>query len=258
MNFSDLHAYPSIVSAVSAGRFALSRTQTLSHIFGSETPSSSQLTGQEVRVIQTYNGRQLLRVPTSPIQRVGQNFALSPDGLSLAVIHDNAAVHGEETLHDTAVEIYDLPQLSQKDRKEIDAEAALAPPHTETTMHFSIGEIKAALATMPAATENGANVSKDTERHDPNADARIVGDPVTPSVAAAVSPATSAIGSIPASDPAPACAGLIDPGVIACPVKPEKKSPSDPAGTAPESPSNRPTLYQPSEAPAPAPKSSPQ
>jgi hypothetical protein len=250
MNFSELHAYPSIVSAVPAGRFALSRTLTLSNVFGSETPSSSQLTGQEVRVVQMYNGKLLLRVPTSPIQRAGQNFALSPDGLSLAVIHDNPTIHGEETLHDTAIEIYDLPPIAPKDRKEIDAEAALAPPHTGAAMRFSVAEIKAALVKKPeaAAEVDVENEGESGTRQASQVDSRVVGDPIPP---AGGSPAGSETGSIPASDPAPACAGLTEGGSAACPVKTEPKTQQRPAEIAPDEPRKPPTLYAPGEKPEP-------
>ncbi len=254
MNFTDLYAYPSIASAVSAGRFALSRTLTLSNIFGSETPSSSQLSGQEVRVVQMYNGKQLLRVPASPIQRAGQNFAMSPDGLNLAVIHDNPTIHGEETVHDTAVEIYSLPPLTSKDQKEIDAETALAPPHADAAMHFSIAEIKAALTRKPEVTAE--DVSGHNEEHpDAKEDARIVGDP-PPSDTAAQNATGS--GSISGSDPAPACAGLADQNARACPVNSESKPSTQPAEITPDQPRKPPTLYQPGEKPEHPPTASPQ
>ena len=49
---------------------------------------AAALTGQSVVVYQTESGKQLLHVDCSPIARAGQNFALSPDGMSLAVIRD--------------------------------------------------------------------------------------------------------------------------------------------------------------------------
>jgi hypothetical protein len=146
LNFSDAQAYPSFAGANTAGRFAFSRTLTTGAIAGSQTPFSDQLTTQEVRVFQTYNGKQLLRVATSPIQRAGQNFALSPDGLSLAVIQDPIDPHLKEVQHKPAIEIYALPALSDKDRHEVNAEEALAPPHSEAPIVFSVAQVKEAVA----------------------------------------------------------------------------------------------------------------
>lgn len=228
MNFSDIHAYPSIVAAVPSGRFALSRTTTLSHIFGSETPSAEQLTGQEVRVVQAYNGKVLLRVQTSPIQRAGQNFALSPDGLSLAAIHDTVEVHGLDSVHHTAVEIYRLPENSAKDEKEIKAEVALAPEPANARMRFSIDEIKAALTTKP-------------EIEAPN-DSKIVGDS---NEQAAESKMPTATGSIPASDPASSC-GAVGSEAGACENKPVAAARTTPEPQLEEEHRRKPpTLYEP-------------
>jgi hypothetical protein len=147
--FSDSQAYPSFVSAPAAGRFAFSRTLTTSTIFPTETPSTDQLVAQEVRVLQTYNGKQLLRVPTSPIQRAGQNFALSPDGQTLAVIHDPADARAVGDQHHPAIEIYKLPPLSGKDEQEVKTEAAFAPAHLDSPIRFTLGQVKEAVAEIP-------------------------------------------------------------------------------------------------------------
>lgn len=240
MNFTDIHAYPSFVAAIPAGRFALSRTITLSHIFGSETPSAEQLTGQEVRVVQMYNGKQLLKVMTSPIQRAGQNFALSPDGMNLAIIHDNATVRGADTVHDTAVEIYPLPPLSAGDLKEMKAEAALAPEPANARMHFSIAEIKAAMATNP-----GSGPPQETAA------------PTKPPVAGSSNDVLPASGSIPSADPPAGCAGSTDSSAnpAACQNKPEIFSPAPVASQKnadqepqPEIRRKPPTLYEPAPA----------
>ena len=135
MNFSDPQAYPSFVAANSAGRFAFSRTLTIGAFVDTQSPLSDQLSSQEVRVLQTYNGKQLLRVATSPIQRSGQNFALSPDGLSLAVIHDPIDPHLKEVQHKPAIEIYKLPPLTDKEQHEVNAEISLAPPFHSASSH---------------------------------------------------------------------------------------------------------------------------
>jgi hypothetical protein len=146
MLFSDPQAYPSFVAANSAGRFAFSRTLTTGTIMDIQSPFPDQLSSQEVRVLQTYNGKQLLRVATSPIQRSGQNFALSPDGLSLAVIHDPIDPRLKEVQHKPAIEIYKLPPLTDKEQHEVNVENALAPPPSEAPIAFSVAQVQDAIA----------------------------------------------------------------------------------------------------------------
>jgi hypothetical protein len=144
--FSDSQAYPSFVAANSAGRFAFSRTLTTGTLVDAQSPFPDELSSQEVRVLQTYNGRQLLRVATSPIQRSGQNYALSPNGLSLAVIHDPIDPRLKEVQHKPAIEIYKLPPLTDKEQHEVNAELALAPPPSGAPIAFSGAQVKDALA----------------------------------------------------------------------------------------------------------------
>jgi len=144
--FSDSQAYPSFVAANTAGRFAFSRTLTIGTIMDLQSPFPDQLSAQEVRVLQTYNGKQLLRVATSPIQRSGQNFALSPDGLSLAVIHDPIDPRLKEVQHKPAIEIYRLPPLTDKEQHEVNLENALAPPPSEAPIAFSVAQVQDAIA----------------------------------------------------------------------------------------------------------------
>jgi hypothetical protein len=84
--------------------------------------ASSLVTGQEVQVYQSYNGKQLFRMDCSPVERAGQNFALSDDGLRLAVVRESMVHHAATKDYDaytersTAVEVYPLPPLTDKDR----------------------------------------------------------------------------------------------------------------------------------------------
>ncbi len=48
--------------------------------------TAADVTGQEVRVYQSYNGRLLFRTDCTPVERAGHNFALSEDGMRLAVV----------------------------------------------------------------------------------------------------------------------------------------------------------------------------
>jgi hypothetical protein len=258
INFDDEQAYPAFASAIPAGRFAFSRTVTSTHVFGNETPSMDQLQAQEVRVIQMYNGRQLLKVVTSPIQRAGQNFTLSPDGLSLAVIHDNPTARGDTVTHQTSIEIYKLPPLSTKDLAQIKLEAAMAPEPApadkDVHMLFSAEEIKAALAARPGREASNAPAQPDSKALTP-ADSRIAGDaiPTAASPAAANSPVSTASGVIPSSDPAPACANLKDTtsGAAVCPVPAPPGSAAADSDAQAEKRRKPPTLYEPAPATPP-------
>jgi len=197
-----------------------------------------------------YNGKQLLKVVTSPIQRAGQNFTLSPDGLSLAVIHDNAAAKGNLVTHQTSIEIYKLPPLSAKDAAQIKVEAAMAPEPADVHMLFSPEEIKAALAAKP---DTEASVpSQSASKALTPADSRIAGDAIPP---AATPASASATGTIPSSDLAPACANLKDTASApnACPAAPSPNAAtasdnSDNSADPAAEPVKRrkpPTLYEP-------------
>ncbi len=137
MNFSQGQGFPEFVAAPAAGRFAVSRALSL----GVYAPVSiGQIAVEEVRVIQTYNGRLLLRAECSPVQRLADNFALSPDGMSLAVMHDG-------------IEIYRLPPLSAEDQKAIaDARAHDPAPEADMTIDLHVHALEQGHASpAPAA-----------------------------------------------------------------------------------------------------------
>jgi len=254
INFTDLQAYPSFASAPAAGRFAFSRTITTSNVFGSETPSMSQLTAQEIRVVQMYNGKQLLRAVASPIQRAGQNYALAPDGLTLAVIHDLPALRDGKTVHDPAVELFKLPAFTPKDLAEMKTEAAMAPPPSNAPMRFSLKEIKESLNPKPSAPGST------------DADSSIVGDPIETTPAAAPSalsqsPAGRIVGDTPAPTPSSVAPNSSSPAsnpsasAPATPVpaaQPAQSDSSDPDSPQPEKRRKPPTLYEPAPANTPA------
>ena len=76
---------------------------------------------QSVVVYQIDSGKQLLRVESLPVQRAGQNFSLSPDGMNLAVLHIDE------------IDIYSLPPLTPKDQAAVKEAQAMAPPETDAT-----------------------------------------------------------------------------------------------------------------------------
>lgn len=123
-NLSGDYVGLSMAFAPESGRFALSR------VMGDTSADSLQgsaagLTGQNVVVFQTESGKQILHVDCSPVVRAGQNFALSPDGMGLAVVRDNS------------VEVYPLPPLSRKDQSDLKEARAMVPQETSAPVEFA-------------------------------------------------------------------------------------------------------------------------
>ncbi len=142
-NFTDTHAGPNFAFAPGAGRFALSRNIVSQGAGITVDFAPAAFTTQEIRVYQTYNGRQLLRVEASPVQRFGQNYDLSPDGLRLAVIRDGA------------VELHRLPALTGGDEAEVRTAKSLRPEDVSASVslvaHARPGDRKtAAVSVAPA------------------------------------------------------------------------------------------------------------
>ena len=106
--FSETLVSPTIVAAPEVGRFALERVMTSQGAFlDPENLSADVVTGQEIQVLQNHDGRTLLKVQASPVQRAGQNFDFAPDGSQLAVMQG------------LKLAIYQLPALTLKDRSEV-------------------------------------------------------------------------------------------------------------------------------------------
>jgi hypothetical protein len=115
-NMTESYVSPTFSYAPGSGRFAMSRVLTRSSLVDSDSFSPEMFDGQVVTIYQTDSGRQLLRIDASPIARAGQNFALSPDGMSFAIVRNNA------------LEIYSLPPLTSEERKAVQMAEASAPP----------------------------------------------------------------------------------------------------------------------------------
>jgi hypothetical protein len=135
-NFFDTHVYPTFAFAPEAGRFALGRTIVDGAVSPENLLSAAEVNAQEVRVYQSYSGQLLLRTTCTPAERAGQNFAISPDGLELAVVQETMVRHAATkddaayTDKQTAVEVYALPALTEKDRAAVKASEAMAPEDT--------------------------------------------------------------------------------------------------------------------------------
>ena len=138
---------PVVVAAPTAGRFALSRTLVNSTSFNLESLSASDLTSQEITVMQNHDGHQLLKLQASPIQRSGQNFDLSPEGMRFAVVRNGN------------IEVYPLPGLSGADKKAIEDARRMEPEHNDAMVRLNsvavaaapteAADSKADLATQP-------------------------------------------------------------------------------------------------------------
>ena len=122
--FGDFIA-PSLVYAPSSGRFALSRVLLHNSAVADQPVSPDEISSQTVVVYQTDSGKQILHADCTPIERAGQNFALAPDGLSLAVVHADA------------IEIYRLPPLTSKEEKAVELAQASAPPENDLPILFA-------------------------------------------------------------------------------------------------------------------------
>jgi hypothetical protein len=126
--FGDYTA-PSLAYAPAGGRFALSRIMLHGSVVPDQPISADEISAQTVVVYQTNTGKQLLRADCSPVERAGQNFALSPNGLGLAIVHADA------------IEVYSLPPLTSKEQAELKLAQASAPPENDLPVHFTAKEV---------------------------------------------------------------------------------------------------------------------
>jgi hypothetical protein len=122
--FGDFIA-PSLAYAPTSGRFALSRILLHNSVVPDQPISVDEVSTQAVVVYQTGTGKQLLRADCSPVERAGQNFALSPNGLALAVVHADA------------IEIYNLPPLTDKDAAAVKLAQTSAPADSNLPVHLT-------------------------------------------------------------------------------------------------------------------------
>lgn len=161
-NFVESYVSPTFAFAPAAGRFALGRTMVSNETVADSMLAPSVVTGQQVQVYQSYNGKQLFRMDCSPVERAGQNFALSDDGLRLAVVRESMVHHAATkdyaayTERSTAVEVYPLPPPTDKDRAAVKAAQAGAPADSGARIDVSLARGSApADATAAAGASNG-------------------------------------------------------------------------------------------------------
>jgi hypothetical protein len=174
-NLFDSYVAPSAVFAPASGRFALSRLITRGSIGDMDLPLPEFFGPQSIVVYQIDSGKQLLRVEALPVQRAAQNFSLSPDGMSLAVLHTNE------------IDIYTLPALTPKDQVAVKEAQAMSPPETDAPVSLSrsvtVSPTPSEAATPPSgsqtpdSTSNQANTGNASNSTAPTP---VTQDPVAP------------------------------------------------------------------------------
>jgi len=211
----DAYVSPTFSFAPAAGRFALERT-IVTGAFDSDTPlPTTSVTGEEVRVYQNYTGKQVFKIDCSPVERAGQNFALSPDGLLLAVVRETMVHHAGTkdfaayTQNEAGVEVYSLPALTEADQAAVKQAEAMAPA--------DVG-VRIDLALQPGGAQGAEDVA---------------GDSVAPAATAPDAASGAAAETSPAATPATQGSSTVSEGDAQ-------------PGAAPRKP---PTLYGPHEKP---------
>jgi hypothetical protein len=155
--FYEPYVSPLFAFAPSAGRFALGRTIVSSPMQLDSPLPASLVTAQEVRVYQSYSGKQLFRIDLTPVERAGQNFALSPDGLRLAAVRETQVHHAATkdsnayTQLEAGLEVYALPPLTDDDQAVVKKTEASAPQDTGARIDLSLERVTAAGATAAAS-----------------------------------------------------------------------------------------------------------
>ena len=116
--------FPAIARNQDGSRFAIStvvRSAPLPSPANSDDENDDNVTDtnhgleQNIQVFETASGTAIQSVSVSPVVMSGQNFSLSPDGRWLAV------------LHDSELEFYDLPAMSEEERAKFTALKADVP-----------------------------------------------------------------------------------------------------------------------------------
>ncbi len=190
-DFTDAHAFPNFAFAPMNGRFALSRNIVSAGAGITVEFAPSAFTTQEIRVYQMHNGRQLLRVEAGPVQRTGQNYDLSPAGLRLVVLRNDAA------------EVYRLPGLSREDEAAIHAAKALAPENSRLAVNLS-SHIKPKAAKSEAGPEVLATKAVKARPADADVALSPIATPqAAPETPSPETPAADTAGNASAGDDAP-------------------------------------------------------
>ena len=164
---------PVFAYASAAGRFAVSRkvsdpvsvpTPSLPGMVAA--PQPTPVDRQEVRVYQTASGDLVGKIDCFPAMKTGENFALSEDGMQLAVVREGA------------LEVFRLPELKPRDKEDLAEVEKFAPPPDDGPVVLSLLTGGAKPAAAPATTGTGPKVAGD--RKLPNGPVMAVrGEPTT-------------------------------------------------------------------------------
>ena len=225
---------PYLAFAPSAGRFALGRVLTSSAGFPSDSVDPGFFNGQSVDVFQDDSGKQLLHIDCAPIARAGQNFALSPDGMNLAVIREDA------------VEIFPLPPLGPQDKNAIKLAQDSTPPPTDAMIDLSTPSPNSSASATRSSTALPSN-SADSLQLPDRSQTQQINQPDAQSTPSSSPPSSSptSTSTLAPQPTAPSSASF-----------PSASTPSNDSAPA-DPPVHRkpPTLYNP---PAPSPDAPPQ
>jgi hypothetical protein len=176
-NFFEAYLAPWFSFAPAAGRFALGRIILTSPTDAGSELDTSQVKAEEVRVYQTYNGKVLLRVDCSPVERAGQNFELSADGLRLAAVQETVVQHPATkddppyAVHTAAILVYPLPALTANDQAAVHEEQGLAPEESQAAIRLSAYAAGAGKNEGAPAASVAASATESNTAPEPAADA---------------------------------------------------------------------------------------
>ena len=163
---------PSLAFSPESDRFVLSRVMTTGTVPAIGDPVEGQLGSQSITVYQTDSGRQIFNISCTPVSRTGENFAISPDGMELAVVREGV------------VEVYRLPELSGKDRAGLKKAESLVPPLDEgpVRIYVPLSATAARLAALTASQKTKVPEAQISTESPPTPDAEPpVADPPMPS-----------------------------------------------------------------------------
>lgn len=135
--FGDYIA-PHFAFSPASGRFAFGRIITTTPLADqAEELVPAQISSQTVIVYQAESGRQILKLDCAPVEVAGENFALSPDGLSFGIIRNRA------------IEIYRLPELTRKEQADLKVAEAAAPKSNDLPVNLGTAPPQTASASAP-------------------------------------------------------------------------------------------------------------
>ena len=237
-SFMDTHVAPAFAFAPAAGRFALERIVVAGAVDEDGPLPEIMVRGQEVRVVQSYDGKLLFKIDCSPVERTGENFALSADGMRLGVVRETLVQHEatkdyeEYTEHEAAVEVYALPPLTEKDQAEVKAAEARAPQDTGARIDLSLERVS---TPVTAEAASGASAASGSNGADAASGSSAAGGDTSVQAAAAVGAQGSTAGEQGAASAAAASAASTSVVVLGDP--------------EPGAARKRPTLYGPDETP---------